>query len=194
MRGTSLLELLLTISVAMVLLGLAVPMIGRWREESQVRGAAFHLASRCAWLRVATVHRHARVALRFTPVDASWVVQPFMDGDWDGVRSTDIASGRDPAIGERLPVEALVPGAVLGFAPGCPLIDGSAVTPGLSPVRIGSARMLVFSPDGTSSGGTLYLRGAPHASGYAVVVLAATGRTRLLRCAPGSGVWRMDAR
>lgn len=194
MRGTSLLELLLTISVAMVLLGLTVPVVGRWREESQVRGAAFHLASRCAWLRIATVHRHARVALRFTSVDAGWVVQPFMDGDWDGVRSTDIASGRDPAIGERLPAEALVPGAAFGFAPGCPLIDGSAVPPGVSPVRIGSARMLVFSPDGTSSGGTLYLRGAPRASGYAVVVLAATGRTRLLRCAPGSGVWRMDAR
>lgn len=194
MRGTSLVEVLLTISTALVLLGITVPVVDRWREESRVRGAAFHLAARCAWLRIATVHRNARVALRFMPVGEGWVAQPFMDGDWDGVRSTDIASGRDPAIGDRTPIEALVPGAALGFAPGCPLIDGSAVTPDVNPIRIGSARMLVFSPDGTSSGGTLYLRGAPHASGYAVVVLAATGRTRILRCAPGSGVWRTDAR
>ena len=61
-------------------------------------------------------------------------------------------------------------------------------------MRIGTAKMLVFTPDGSSSGGTLYLRGGPQASGYAVVILAATGRTRLLRCAPGSGTWTSDAR
>jgi hypothetical protein len=194
MRGTSIVELLLAMGLILILVAIALPVIGRWQEESRVRGAAFHLAARCGWLRIATVHRHANVALRFTPIGERWVVQPFMDGDWDGVRSADIASGRDPAIGERLPVDALFPGATFGFAPGCPLVDGSPVPADANPVRIGSARMLVFSPDGTSSGGTLYLRGAPRASGYAVVVLGATGRTRLMRCAAGSGVWSTDAR
>jgi hypothetical protein len=193
MRGTTLIELLVATALAFVLIGIAIPLTTRWWQEAQVRGAAFHLVTRCAWLRFATVHRNAKVAMRFTAAGDSWDVQPFMDGDWDGVLSADIAAGRDPAIGERMDVRALYPGATFGFAPGCPLIDGTS-TAGVSPVRIGSARMLVFSPDGSSSGGTLYLRGRGQSSGYAVVVLAATGRTRLLRCAAGTGVWRTDAR
>ncbi len=108
--------------------------------------------------------------------------------------AADIASGRDPSIDEPMPVQALFPGAHFGFVAGCPFIDGTAVPDGANPLRIGTARTLVFTPDGASSGGTLYLRGGALASGYAVVILAATGRTRLLRCMPGTGAWSSDAR
>lgn len=194
MRGVSLVEVLIAMALAMTLMAVAIPSVERWREEGRVRGAAFHLAARCAWLRIEALHRAARVALRFTPAGSGWSVQPFVDGDWDGVRSVDILSGRDPAIGHPVDVQALFPGTTFGFAPGCPLIDGISVSPDTSPLRIGSARTLVFSPDGSSSGGTLYLRGGSSASGYAVVLLAATGRVRTLRCMPGSGQWRSDGR
>lgn len=190
MRGFTLIEVLATLALVLVVTAMALPITDRLRQEGQVRGAAFALAARCGRLRFSAVHRAARVGMRFTASGDSWVVQSFVDGDWDGVRAADIATGRDPAIDEPLPVQALFPGAKFGFVVGCPLIDGAAVPVGSNPVRIGTARMLVFSPDGASSGGTLYLRGGALASGYAVVVLAATGRTRLLHCAPGSGVWK----
>lgn len=172
------------------MMAVSVPVMERSRQEGRVRGAAFHLASRCAWLRMTAVQRNANAALRFVATGGSHTVQPFLDGDWDGVRSTDISAGRDPALGPATPMDALFPGTQFGFVTGCPLVDGSAVPAGADGVRIGSARMLVFTPDGASSGGTIYLRGRSSlTSGYAVVMLGATGRTRVLRCQPGSGRW-----
>ena len=195
MRGYSLVELLAALSLTMTVMAVSVPIVERSRQEGRVRGAAFHLSSQCAWLRMSAVQRNANAALRFVESDGRYTVQPFLDGDSDGVRSADIAAGRDPAMGPAVAVEALFPGARFGFVPGCPLIDGSAVPADANPLRIGSARMLVFTPDGASSGGTIYLRGpATFTSGYAVVMLAATGRTRLLRCFPASGTWHVAGR
>jgi prepilin-type N-terminal cleavage/methylation domain-containing protein len=194
MRGFTLIEVVTTLALVLVVSAIALPITDRLRQEGQVRGAAFAVAARCGRVRFSAVHRAARVGLRFSASGDTWVVQSFVDGDWDGVRAADIASGRDPAIDEPLPVQALFPGASFGFVDGCPLIDGTAVPAGSNPLRIGTARTLVFTPDGASSGGTLYLRGGPLASAYAVVVLAATGRTRLLRCVPGTGIWTTDAR
>jgi type II secretory pathway pseudopilin PulG len=195
MRGYSLVELLSVLALILTMMAVSVPVMDRSRQEGRVRGAAFHLASRCAWLRMTAVQRNANAALRFVATGGSHTVQPFLDGDWDGVRSADISAGRDPAISAAMPMEALFPGTRFGFVTGCPLVDGSAVPAGADPVRIGSARMLVFTPDGASSGGTLYLRGPSTAtSGYAVVMLAATGRTRVLRCQPGAGRWNAIGR
>ncbi len=194
MRGFTLIELMATMALVLVVTAIALPITDRLRQEGQVRGAAFALAARCGRVRFSAVHRAARVGLRFTQSGTSWVVQSFVDGDWDGVRAADITTGRDPAIDEPLPVQALFPGAYFGFVAGCPLIDGTTVFDGSNPLRIGTGKMLVFSPDGAASGGTLYLRGGALASGYAVVVLAATGRTRVLRCRPGAGAWTVDGR
>jgi prepilin-type N-terminal cleavage/methylation domain-containing protein len=194
MRGFTLVEVLTTLALVLVVSAIALPVTDRMRQEGQVRGAAFALAARCGRVRFSAVHRAARVGLRFSASGDTWVVQSFVDGDWDGVRAADIASGRDPSIDEPMPVQALFPGAHFGFVAGCPFIDGTAVPDGANPLRIGTARTLVFTPDGASSGGTLYLRGGALASGYAVVILAATGRTRLLRCMPGTGAWSSDAR
>jgi type II secretory pathway pseudopilin PulG len=195
MRGYSLVELLSVLAILLTMMAVSVPVMDRSRQEGRVRGAAFHLASRCAWLRMTAVRRNANAALRFVATAGSHTVQPFLDGDWDGVRSADISAGRDPAIGPPTPMEALFPGTRFGFVTGCPLIDGSTVPAGADAVRIGSAKMLVFTPDGASSGGTIYVRGASSVtSGYAVVMLAATGRTRVLRCQPGSGRWDVAGR
>ena len=194
MRGTTLVEQLIVMALLLVVLAIAIPVMDRQVEEARARGAAFYMSGRCALLRMQAVHRDANVGMRFEPADGSWRFQSFVDGDWDGVRSVDIASGRDPALGAADQLEAQAPGARFGFVAGCPLIDGSPVPSGASPIRIGGASMVTFTPAGTCSGGTLYVRGGPHASGYAVVMLAATGRTRLLRCRPGSGTWRDDGR
>jgi hypothetical protein len=189
MRGFSLLEVLVILALVTVISAVTLPITERLRQEGKVRGAAFAMAGRCGYLRMASVRRGARVAMRLRPQDGSWIAQNFMDGDWDGVLSADIASGRDPAIDQAADVREWFTGAQFGFAPGCSLVDGSAVPADASPVRIGAAGLLVFTPDGASSGGSLYLRGAPGISSYAVVILAATGRTRLMRCPPGGGPW-----
>jgi hypothetical protein len=70
--------------------------------------------------------------------------------------------------------------------PDAPDADGSRST-GADGVRIGSAQILTMSADGTSSTGTLYIRG--RRSQYAVRVLGVTGRTRMLEYQAGNGTW-----
>jgi hypothetical protein len=192
MRGTSVVEQLFVLALMTIVFGMALPTMSRGLEHGRLRGAGFYLSSRVAQLRMQAVHRGANVALRFA-AGAPYSYQAFMDGDGDGVRSADIAVERDPAIG---PIEALQDnflGVQFGFLPGCPLVDGSAVPVGADPIRLGSARLLVFSPSGTATSGTLYLRGRLDMA-YAVVVLGATGRTRLLACTAARGKWDIDAR
>jgi hypothetical protein len=70
--------------------------------------------------------------------------------------------------------------------PGVPDADGQAGT-GTDGVRIGTARILSMSSDGTATSGTLYIRGRRQQ--YAVRVLGVTGRTRVLQYLPGDRSW-----
>jgi len=73
-----------------------------------------------------------------------------------------------------------------GLLPGLPDVDGVA-DGGTEGVRIGTARMLTLSPNGTATSGTLYVQG--RRAQYAVRVLGATGRTRILKYDTGAGTW-----
>jgi hypothetical protein len=191
-RGSSVVEQVVVLALIALVFAMSLPAMKRGVEHGRLRGAAFYLSSRVAQLRMQAVHRGANVALRFDSADP-YAFQAFMDGDGDGVRAADIASGRDPAIDRAEAIPERFSGVAFGFVPGCPLSDGSAVPSGADPVRIGSSRLLVFAPAGTATSGTLYLRGRLEI-GYAVVILGATGRTRLLACTPSRGKWDVDAR
>ena len=191
MRGQSVVELLLVLLVFVALSAIAIPSFTHAVQEGRLRGAAFYVSSRLALLRMRAVRRYANVALRFTDVGGVYRFQTFGDGDGDGVRSADITVGRDPALDEGDEIGHHFPGVRFGFLPGCPLIDGTAVGAGTSPIRIGSSGLLVFAPSGTATSGTLYLRGRGDTA-FAVVILGATGRTRLLRCTGRTGAWKVD--
>jgi type II secretory pathway pseudopilin PulG len=191
MRGQSVVELLMVLLIFVALSAIAIPSFSHAVQEGRLRGAAFYLSSRVALLRMQAVRRYANVALRFTNVGSSYRYQTFGDGDGDGVRSADIATGRDPALDTGDEIGNHFEGVRFGFIPGCPLIDGSTVAAGANPIRIGSSGLLVFAPSGTATSGTLYLRGQGDTA-YAVVILGATGRTRLLRCTARTGTWSHD--
>ncbi len=72
------------------------------------------------------------------------------------------------------------------FSQGLPDADGREGT-GEDGLRIGTARILTMSSDGTATSGTLYIRG--RRGQYAVRVLGATGRTRMLQYDTGSRSW-----
>lgn len=193
MGGHTLVELLAVMSVLLVLFAAIVPTLTRAADEARTRAAAFRMSARITLLRTKAVHRTANVALRFEQTGADWQFREYADGDWDGVLSADIKAGRDYPLTEPEMLRERFPGVSFGFVTGCPLVDGSGIPPGSGPVRFGTARMISFSPAGTATSGTLYLKGRG-AYGYAVVVLGATGRTRILRCAPWIGRWTVDAR
>jgi hypothetical protein len=72
----------------------------------------------------------------------------------------------------------LFPGVVIGIS----------TDVGTDPVRIGSTNLLSFSPLGTATPGTIYVRSHDGLQ-LAVKITGATGRTRLLRYVPRTREW-----
>ena len=179
MRGFSLVEMLIVLVIIATLCAIAVPGVDRVVDHWRTRGAAFFMASRVALTRMQAVRRNANVGLRFVATGGAFSMQAYADGNRNGLRSAEIASGVDPAIGPPDRLDELFPGVSFGFVPGACLIDGTAVAPGDDPIRLGTANTVIYSPLGTASSGTVYLRGRGTWQ-FAVVVLGATGRGRVL--------------
>jgi hypothetical protein len=80
----------------------------------------------------------------------------------------------------------MFPGVTIGVDPGLP---GPGGEPGSAdPVRFGTGDIASFSPTGSSSAGTLFLR-TRRGRQYAVRVSNITGRTRVLRYDTGRRQW-----
>jgi prepilin-type N-terminal cleavage/methylation domain-containing protein len=192
-RGVTLLELL----VVLVVLGLvAAASAGPIREglaRARHRSAAVELARRMTAARWRAVARGVSVGLRFEPDGRGWRVATYQDGDGDGIRSADIAAGRDRAIGDAFHPDEGRPGVQFGLPPGPPI---PRVPPsrgwlrgGEDPIRFGRSDIVSFSPLGNVTPGTVYLTD-PQGRLAAVVVFGATARIRVRFFDPGTGQWR----
>lgn len=179
-RGHSLVELLAVISVLAVVAGAALAWGSAAVERQRVDSAARRLASWYSRARTEAARRGVAVGVRFSESHGHVSMQLFADGDDDGVRSPDIVEGLDPAVGAAWCLEDDYPGVAYAIGERLPEIDaGGWLEPGSDAIRVGTSGMIVFTPQGTASGGTVYLRGSDGAA-YAVRVLGATSRTRVL--------------
>jgi type II secretory pathway pseudopilin PulG len=184
--GFSLLELLLVTSMVATLAALSIPVTAGALDELRTAMAARYLEGRIMTARMTAIRRSTRVALRFEAVDGDYRYGEYWDGNGNGVRATDIASGIDPEIGTAEWLGSRFPGVTFGLLDHVPDLDGARST-STDGIRIGVSRILTLGPDGTASSGTLYIRG--RRGQYAVRVLGATGRTRVMRFQPGAGQW-----
>lgn len=185
--GFTLIELVLVVSVIATVAAMSIPATRDAIDALRAAMAARYLSSRLMHARIDAVRRSAAIALRFEPVGSDYRLTTVLDGNGNGVRTTEIESGVDVALtmGERL--RERFPGIEFGLLAGVPDADGS---PAADPdgVRIGTARILTMSPDGTATAGTLYVHG--RRSQFAVRVLGATGRVRVLQFHQGTRTWR----
>jgi len=184
--GFTLIEVLLAAAVATVMAGVALPLTGSAIDELRTLAAARYLAGRIVQSRMHAITRSTSVALRFEPSSPDYVFTPYADGNGNGVRAADIHRGLDPPVGVPTRLGDNFSGVRFGLLPGLPDVDGVAdgSTEG---VRIGTARILTMSANGTATSGTLYVQG--RRAQYAVRVLGATGRTRVLKFDTGAGTW-----
>ncbi len=179
LAGLSLVELLVTLALGVTLAGLAIPASLNSLEHLRAAGAARHLAGRCALARMEAIKRSRAAALCFEPIDGVYGYRVYVDGNGNGVRTGDIRDGTDPPIGEIEQIGDQFPHIRFGIIPGVAGIDGSAIGRTDDPIRLGRSDILTFTPAGTATPGTVYLRGRGTRQ-YAVRVLGATGRTRVL--------------
>jgi prepilin-type N-terminal cleavage/methylation domain-containing protein len=185
--GFTVLEMLLAISIVVTAAAIAVPLTADALDEIRTAMAARYLEGRIVDARMHAVKRAGRVGLRFEPAAGDYRFAEYLDGNGNGIRTAEIAAGIDPEFAPARRIGEHFPGVRFGLRAGVPDVDGARSAGDSDGVRIGASRILSLGPDGTATAGTLYLRG--RRSQYAVRVLGATGRTRVLRYDAGVDEW-----
>jgi prepilin-type N-terminal cleavage/methylation domain-containing protein len=184
-NGYSLIELMLAISIATTVTGLAVPLVTGTIEHLRAAGAARYLAARIASTRLDAVRRSSVVGLRFEPRGTDYAFTPVLDGNGNGLRALDVAGGVDRPIGPNERLEDQFAGTSIGLLPGIPDLDG--VTGSADGLRIGPSAFLSVAPNGSCTSGTVYVHG--RRSQFAVRALGATGRVRFFFYDRGTRQW-----
>ena len=183
--GTSLVEVVIVLATIISVLGLGLPVLTNGADAKRTRDAASFLAGqfRLARQRAVMIGRH--VAVVFDDVSGEMGWRLCEDGDRDGMSRSDIASGTDHCDEPAQPLSFRFAQVGVGYVPGVPDPDGDMGSP---PLQFGSSAMAVFTPNGTSSAGTVAVQG-PGLNQFAVRVSGVTGRTRLLRFDFGTWEW-----
>ncbi|NUR56072.1 MAG: prepilin-type N-terminal cleavage/methylation domain-containing protein [Acidobacteria bacterium] len=185
--GFSFVELMLAVSLAGTLTAIAVPQAIQALDALRTRNAAHYLALRLADARIAAVKRSTFVGMRFEAIAADYRFSMVADGNGNGVRTADIQRGDDPVIAAPDMLAWHFEGVAFGLLSAIPDADGASSSSS-DGVRVGSSGVISMNPNGSSSAGTIYVHGRGRAQ-YAVRVLGATGRVRVLRYDAARAVW-----
>jgi len=184
-RGYTLIELVTVLAIAGTCVTMAIPLTQTAVDEIRTAAAARHVAEQIAGARLEAVRRSTAVGFRFEPRGDDYRFTTYADGNANGLRSTEMAAGIDRLIARSEYLGEKHAGVRFGLIAGVSDLDGGRGSE--DGVRIGSARILTLSPDGTATSGTLYLRG--RRSQYAVRVLGATARVRVFHYDTGARQW-----
>lgn len=188
-KGYSLLEVLVTISLLVIVAGAAIPLAHGSVDRSRAAAAASYVAGRMAKARFEAVKRSAFVAIRFVEDTDGYWLRVYVDGNGNGVLSRDITRDVDRPITHAEKLDHHFPGVTFGIEPNVPSLDSNQTLDTSDPIHIGATTLLSFNPNGSSTSGTLFIRGQ-RASQFAVRILGATGRTRVFQFNVEDRTWR----
>ena len=179
-RGYSLLELLVALGIILIMGSVALPNINGYRQEAALLGAAHNFKAEFMKARSVALMKNTQTAIRFEKGDAGQVMYAtYIDGNSNGVASADISKGLDTRISGPFRLDAGQLGVEVGVLPDAPGPDGGPL--GSEPIRFGNARMVSFSPIGTGTPGTFYLRTKSSMAGVRVTGGSARVRIMILR-------------
>src|SRR5687768_12354079 len=177
--GYTLIELMFVLGLVALLSAIAVPQMLGTIDRSRGSAAARFLAARLTLARTQATTWGRAVALRFEEEAHGIRFSVYQDGNRNGVQTADIQRDIDRQIEPAIRLSEHFPGVAIGLTPDTRARD---------PVVLGRTNLLSFSPRGTATSGTIYVRGRDGTQ-WAVRVLGATGRTRVLRYVPGTDEW-----
>ena len=192
--GHSLLELL----VVLILLGigtvLAFPAAADRLAVARASAAAREIALTMHALRWRAVARHASHGLLFQRDTRGWYWYVVRDGNGNGLSVAEVRRGTDLTLSGPHRISDRIQGIYPGFppAPRIPRIPPrtGAMPDVVDPLQFGRSDLVVFSPAGSASSGTLYLTDGRYAL-RAVVLFGPTARVRVWRLDTREGRWRL---
>jgi hypothetical protein len=182
-------ELAVVLGVTATATATALPRMLTRLDDSRVAGAARYLAARFYDTRVEAITRATEVAMQFTTTNAGIVFTVYVDGNGDGVLTRDIQRNVDWQLRSSELLGSQFSGVDFGTLPALPAIDAGGAAPGDNPIRFGVSNIVSFSPLGTSSSGTLYIRGRGDTQ-YAIRLVGATARVRTYRFDTRARSWQ----
>jgi len=188
MHGYSLLEVLLVVSILGTIAAAAIPQLTTGLDEQRAAGAARFLSTRLHHVRMLAIARSADVAMRFTSDARGYAFAIYVDGNRNGLRTREIDDGVDVKIGEAERLPDNFRGVDFGALPGLPAVDPGGTPPGSDPIRLGTSNLATFTPVGTATPGSLYVRGGR--AQYVIRILGDTARTRVLRFDTRTNKWK----
>jgi len=178
-RGFSLVEATVAIGIILVMAAMSAPAFRARFADAHILGAGQQFKShfRLAWS--TAVRSGVYTAIRFERQDDGRVFYSvYADGNYNGVRSIDIANRQDLRVAGPFPLSGGAPGVHVGINPGVPNLPPERGLLSGDPVRFGASDILSFSPIGTATPGTFYLAG--DAAQAAVRVTGGSARVRLM--------------
>jgi prepilin-type N-terminal cleavage/methylation domain-containing protein len=188
-RGFSILELIAALAIIGILALCAAPAFATYRRRASMTAQVVELQGIFRSLRMRAIASNHCAGVKFTHVGNQWAYSLYEDGDGDGIRSDDIASGVDRRFAGpsmltpqfNIASIALLPNAIRDP-------DGDPLSPAASAVQFNRSTICSFSPSGSATPGTVYITdGAGEL--LAVRVTGSNGRIRTLRYNTGSRRW-----
>ena len=192
--GFSLLEALVYLALILLIAATSVPVLVSWASGLRVQLAAGEMTGVMHRARIFSAQRNAKVAVKFD-VQPNGVVTHalYRDGDGDGVRNADIATGVDPEVRPPRRLAHLGRQIRFGFPPGKPPRDPGDPRRRLDrlhdPIRCNRSDLASFNPRGTATPGTIYVTdGRRHLA--AVRVNNRSGKISVIYYDPETEIWR----
>lgn len=182
--GFQLVELVIALALFSLIVVVSIPSLVEISARMRVRMAAQEVANTLVSARSHAVRYSARVGVKFRTLEDGRVTYTlYRDGDGDGVRNADIASGRDPAVGPPRQLQGFGSGVRFGFPQGVAPRDPGNPSRRLDrlddPLRFNVSDLASFDPVGGSTPGTAYLTDGQRQLA-AVRVYGRTGKLRIL--------------
>jgi hypothetical protein len=189
--GLSIFELLLGMTTLAGMLAIATPGVMRLRDEVSLRSAV-HEASVAFYLaRSYAISKNRNVGLKFRRNGDRYEWALYADGNGNGVRTAEIASGVDRFLGVTYPWTRndVMPGIMRGTRVPDPGSPGHYLDHPEDPIRFNASDICSFSSMGESTPGSVYLWNAH--DGMAVLrVFGQTAKLRSLYYRRGDREWR----
>jgi type II secretory pathway pseudopilin PulG len=187
--GYSAIEVLFAAGLVVTLGAIAVPNLLMTLDDYRAAAAARYVSARLQRARMEAVMRSRVVAVRFKRLSTGqYTFTVFVDGNRTGVLTPDIARGVDIGLAPPESLRDTFAGIEFGALPGTPGTESRSPPPGEDPVRLGSSNSVSFTPAGTATSGSLYVRG--RRAQYVIRVFGETGKVRVLRFDAATKQWK----
>ena len=189
-RGFTAIEMLVVLAIVALLLAIRTPLSDAFARE-RIRSAGAESAITFRRARLAAIRTCRETAVRVEQNPAAYRLAVYTDGNRNGVRNTEIASGIDRPAGLALNwIRGDVrPGFLRNVRIPDPSNPGHYLDRLNDPVRFNGSNLCSFSPISTATPGSLYLTDGRREMAV-LRVNGQMGRIHLLYYTAGDRQWR----